>query len=204
MSVVLGFGQRVIGVALWGYCEGAVVQCFVRNHLFVKESMGGKESWRALCYNLVIFLYFFTHREEWGNMSGAKGWHCPCGHDFVNNCAHRLSHAIGHQETGLAPAPVSTWDAFKAFIRNNHDIGHVFVSDGGYTCCKAGRFLRADEMLKWYEGRGYKKHAQPNGRGDSVVYCSTVSHIYAINSSGSPIAPSLPGDAMNAIAGFWY
>jgi len=58
MSVVLGFGQRGIGVAVWGYCESAVVQCFVRNDLFVKESMGGKDSWRALCYNLVIlFLY---------------------------------------------------------------------------------------------------------------------------------------------------
>ena len=54
MSVVLGFGQRVIGVAVWGYCEGAVVQCFVRNDLFVKESMGGKESWRALLGRNVV------------------------------------------------------------------------------------------------------------------------------------------------------
>jgi len=121
--------------------------------------------------------------------------YCSCGHSFANNCAHRLSTAIGlhlpvqehHSSIGDHLAGI-----YKGLMNlKSSDTFHYYESDG-ILCCSSGKILRANDMLNWYKNKGYTKHDKPNHNGDSVVFCKVgqSNHIYAIDKNGDILEPS--------------
>lgn len=135
---------------------------------------------------------------------------CGCGFNYENQCAHRLSSAIGLH----LPVVKIEDDGIRCTLKSlfgDPDCNHIYEhKETGYKCCSRGRIIRAVELLSWYKSRGYSQHSKANPHGDSVVFLPPTrmvsGHIFAIHKDGSVIAPSDEGARGRAdpSAQYWY